>query len=108
MAPLVVRQYDVCRNGDRSSRSRIPFLIVLQSDLLSPLETVVVAPVVAERQAQTIKRLNPRLMLSGKAYRVVMQELAGIPRQRLGEAVANVRDRHAEFVGAVDLLFTGV
>ena len=108
MAPLVVRQYDVCRNGDRSSRSRIPFLIVLQSDLLSPLETVVVAPVVAEREALTIKRLNPRLMLSGKAYRVVMQELAGIPRQRLGQAVANVRDRHAEFVGAADLLFTGV
>ncbi len=37
-----------------------------------------------------------------------MQELAGIPRQRLGEVVANVRDRHAEFVGAADLCFTGV
>jgi hypothetical protein len=38
----------------------------------------------------------------------VMKELAGIPRQRLGEVVANERDRHAEFVGAVDLLFAGV
>lgn len=108
MAPLVVRQYDVCRNGERSSRGRVPFLVVLQSDLLLPLETVVVAPVVAEPQAQTIKRLNPRLMLSGKADRAVMQELAGIPRQRFGEVVANTRDRHADFVGAVDLLFTGV
>ncbi len=62
MAPLVARQYDVCRNGDRSSRNRVPFLIVLQSDLLSPLETVIVAPVVAERLAQAIKRLNPRLV----------------------------------------------
>jgi toxin CcdB len=71
------------------------------------LETVIVAPVVAERPASAIARLNPAITLEGKRYRVLMQEMAGVPRSRLGEAVGNCARQHAEFIAAVDLLFSG-
>ena len=107
MAPLVVRQFDICRNPDRASRARVPYLIVLQSDLLMPLETVVVAPVVPERAASIISKLNPALTMDGKPHRVLIQELAGVPKSRLGAVAANASDQRGEFIAAVDLLFTG-
>lgn len=104
----MTRQYDICKNPDRSSRQRVPFLLVLQSDLLSPLDTVIVAPVSPERPANAISKLNPVVMIENKHYRVSMIELAGVPRSLLGDVVANVARQHTEFVAAIDLLFTGV
>lgn len=104
----MIRQYDLCQNPDRNSRTRVPFLIVLQSDLLQPLETVVVAPVVPETPSSSVAKLNPVLTIDGKRYRVLMQELAGVPRNRIGEPLQNLASRHADFIAAVDLLFTGI
>lgn len=85
----------------------MPYLVVLQSDLLEPLETVIVAPVVAERSSAAIGKLNPAITFDTKRYRVVMQEMAGVPRSRLGEPVGNFSQLHAAFIAAVDLLFSG-
>lgn len=108
MAPLVIRQYDICKNPDRATRNRIPFFVVLQSDILSTLVTVIVAPLVPLASNVAIARLNPAIELQGKSYCITMQDLAGIPRKRLGAVVANVTERHTEFVAAVDLIFTGI
>src|SRR4051794_31103530 len=104
---MVVRQYDICRNPDRASRQRFPYLIVLQSDLLEPVETVVAAPA-ALNSGAAIARLNPVVEIGGKPHRILMQELAGVIRTRLGEVVGNARPQHAAFIAAIDLLFTGI
>ena len=104
----MTRQYDICSNTNKASRSRVPFVVVLQSDLMRDFQTVVVAPLMAETIATKISRLNPLLKVQGKSYRVSMAELAGVSRKQLGEVVANVQDQHLEFVGAIDLLFTGI
>lgn len=107
MAKLVV-QYDICKNPDKASRNRVPYLIVLQSDLLSPLVTVVVAPVILERTSSSISKLNPLIAIDGKKFRVSVQDMAGVPRNRLGAVVANAGKQHLDFVAAIDLLFTGI
>ena len=107
MAPLVIRQYDVCRNKDSGSRARIPYFVVLQSDILSGLGTVIVAPLVLLKSAPPISRLNPLIDLQGKRYSVTMQDMAGIPRSRLGTATLNVASQHSEFIAAIDLMFSG-
>ena len=103
---MVTRQYDVCRNANRATRQRFPLLIVLQSDLLAPLETVVAAPVAPE-PASAVAKLNPAIEILGKNYRVIMQEMAGVPRNSLGAVVGNAAKHHTALVGAIDLLFTG-
>ena len=108
LASLVMRQYDICRNPNSSSRKQMPFVVVLQADLLLDFKTVVVAPLMAETAATNISRLNPSVKVSGKTYRVSMAELAGISRQQLDEVVTNVEIQHREFVAAIDLLFTGI
>lgn len=87
----MTRQYDICRNPDRASKRRVPYLVVLQADLLQLLDTVLVAPVVPERPSNTIAKLNPVIEISGKRYRASMPDLAGVPRSRVGQVVvANV------------------
>ena len=103
-----MRQYDICRNNNSASRKLVPFVIVLQADLLRDFKTVVVAPLMAQMPATSISRLNPTVKLDGKVYRVSMVELASVLRKKLGEVVDNVEDQHREFVDAIDLLFTGI
>ena len=103
-----MRQYDICRNSNAASRKQVPFVIVLQADLLREFSTVVVAPLMAETAATKISRLNPSVKVLGKTYRVSMAELASVLRKQLGEVVANVEEQHSEFVAAVDLVFTGI
>lgn len=101
-------QYDICKNTHPGSRKRVPYLIVLQANLLKEFATVVVAPLMAEGPATRIARLNPVIKVEGKAYTAVMTEMAGVLRSSLGETVARAQDRHLEFVAAIDLLFTGI
>jgi toxin CcdB len=103
-----MRQYDICRNGNAASRKLVPFVVILQADLLSDFQTVIVAPLMAETLSTKINKLNPTVKVDGKTYRVSIAELAGVLRKQLGEVVANVEEQHLEFVAAIDLVFTGI
>ena len=103
-----MHQYDICRNKNTTSRKRVPYVVVLQADLLRDFHTVVVAPIMAETIATMISRLNPSVDIDGKTYRVSTAELASVLRSQLGDVVGNVQDQHRDFVGAIDLLFTGI
>lgn len=86
----------------------MPYVLVLQSDLLSTLETTIVARIMREAPINMVARLNPAIIPDGDTYRVRMQEMAALQRNRLGPAVGNLSNRHSEFVAAIDLLFTGI
>ncbi len=103
-----MHQYDICRNKNATSRKRVPYVVVLQADLLQDFHTVVVAPIIAETLATKISRLNPAVKIDGKTYRVSTAELASVLRSQLGEVVGNAQEQHRDFIGAIDLLFTGI
>jgi hypothetical protein len=102
-----VRQYDICENLNQRSRKLIPFFVVLQSDTLSDLRTVIVAPMVAKDARVHMERLYPAISIKKKVYMASMAELASIDSRRLGKAVGNCAESHTAFVSAVDLLFLG-
>ncbi len=103
-----MRQYDVCRNKNAATRKLVPFVVILQADLLQDFATVVVAPLRVETIATKIGRLNPTLKVQGKTYRASMAELASVLRNQLGDVVDNVENQHRDFVTAIDLIFTGI
>ncbi|MDR3056479.1 MAG: CcdB family protein [Zoogloeaceae bacterium] len=105
-----MRQFDVFPNPDTSSRTRFPYLVVLQSDLLERLEDIVVAPLRDPRQGKPVPmlRLNPGVEVMGATYLIFMQSLAAIPRRLLTAPVANLSPRRDEIIAALDVLFTGL
>jgi hypothetical protein len=103
-----MRQFDVVANPFPQSRSRQPYLIVLQSDLLTQdLRTVVVAPLEPEGSGTFADKLNPAIVVDGQSFRLVAQELVTVRRSVLGEARASAEHERGAIVGALDLLFTG-
>jgi toxin CcdB len=102
-------QFAVHRNLDSRTRKTVPYLLDVQSDLLEPLATRVVAPlIVVEEIRSPMQRLNPEFEIEGSRVVMSAAEIAGIPKRLLGEEVCSLRERRQDIIGALDLLLTGV
>ena len=103
-------QFSVYKNKNPKSRSTCPYLIDVQSDLLSDLGTRVVVPLI-KRGALTrkpIKNLMPAIRVDGQEFIMMVPQLAGIAAGDLGAPVANAAEHRGEVVAALDFLITGV
>ena len=95
----------------RRAGSRVRFVVDLQSDLLEPIATRVVAPLYPLPPGQKLlKGLNPEIEVPGDdgVFYLSVPELAAVQRSVLGERVGNLETRRADIVSALDLLFTGI
>lgn len=102
-------QFDVYRNLNIRTRRAVPFLLDVQTDLLSPLVTrVVVPPVRASEMRKQATHLNPQFSIGGAKMVMSTAELAGVPTQALGERVQSLKSRRNEIIAALDFLLTGV
>jgi toxin CcdB len=103
-----INQFDVVANPFSRSRDRQPYLVALQSDLLSQnLDTVVVAPLERAAADNVVDRLNPHLEVEGESLVLVAQELVTVRKAALGQARASVEGERDKIIAALDLLFTG-
>jgi len=102
-------QFDVYPNPNPASRSRVPFLVALPSDLLGTFDATVVAPLrlKANTEAIPVLRLNPLVQIDGTEYFLRPQELAAIATRSLKNPVANLSPQRDEILAALDFLFTG-
>jgi len=102
-------QFTVYRNENPGSKADFPFLVDVQSDLLSELRTRVVIPLCSRNwlDSEPITKLVPELEIDGEKYLALTPQLAGISVKDLGESVANLAQRRSDFIAALDLLVTG-
>ena len=102
-------QWTVYRNRNSETASEVPFLVEVQSDLLSQLGTRVVIPLYRKGGAslQPITRLTPEVEIEGEACLLMTPQLAGIALRELGAPVGTLNDRRSEIIAALDLLITG-
>jgi toxin CcdB len=101
------RQFDVVANPDPVEAAHRPYLVVLQSDVVSGLATTVVAPLVPREQMQGAQRLNPVLPVAGQEFWLATHELFAVDQRILGRRVATLADRRDEIIAALDFIFIG-
>lgn len=103
-------QFHVYENPNPSSHKHYPYLLDIQSDLLSELHTTVVVPLcpAALTKDMQISRLNPDLKLNGDIYIAMTQELAGIERRRLGKEVGDLSPFREQVMAAIDFMISGI
>ena len=101
--------FTVYANSDSKSQKTIPFLLDIQSDLLSTLETRVVVPLYLKTatKAHPISRLTPVLSFQNKTLVTMVPELAGVAKRHLGAPIGDLTSTRAEMIAALDLLITG-
>jgi toxin CcdB len=96
-------QFDIFAYGDA-------FLLNVQSDLLSGLNTRMVAPLLPLSTApKPAKRLNPVFKIGQASYVMCPQFMAAVPLAELGDKpFGSLAYEHFTIKAALDLLFDGV
>lgn len=107
---MVVRRFDVFRNSNPRSARTVPYLVLLQSELLDELPTQVVAPLVRATAlaGKGASRLNPAFEIEGEAVFLLTQQVGAVPVSSLSNRVANLEHSRDAIVAALDLLFSGI
>jgi toxin CcdB len=103
-------QWDVFVNPSERMRDILPFVVVLQSDLLNVLSTRLVAPLARHQPPlQGVSaRLSPRFEFAGESLTMVIQECAPLEARALRTAVGSLRSQSHRIVDALDAVVSGV
>jgi toxin CcdB len=103
-------QWDVYANPSARLRDQIPFLVDLQSDLLSGLESRFVAPLARTRLAAAglPRRLCPTYSVDGATVVLLPQEAGPIEARLLKRRVVSLRAHAHEIIDALDAVVSGV
>jgi toxin CcdB len=101
--------YSVFRNPNPGTNTAIPFLLDVQSEVLSMLGTRVVVPLYLTGAADVhaMSRLTPVVDFQGQPLVAMVPELAGIPRRELGAMAGDLLSSRGEILAAMELLLTG-
>jgi toxin CcdB len=100
------RQFDVVANPDPVDALHRPYLVVLQSDLVS-LHSTVVAPLVVHEQMKGAQRLNPIMTIDGHDYWLATHELFAVDQRILRGKVGTLSEHRDAVIASLDFLFTG-
>ena len=103
-------QFTVHRNTNPATKTAVPFLLNVQSDLIEDLGTRVAVPLypAVAMKGKTIRTLTPTFEIDGKQYVMVTPQLAGVPKKLLGASVTSLSAKRDEIISALDLLITGI
>jgi toxin CcdB len=87
----------------------IPYLVDVQTDLLSDLDTRVVVPLVRSASfGRPASRLHPMLTVEGQHVVMATHLLAAVRRGTLGASVASLLNQRDVIIAAIDVLWSGV
>jgi len=102
-------QFAVYRNRNPRTKSALPLLVDIQTDLLENLQTRVVIPLAraAALTRRPMSNLTPTVRFEDVEYVILTPQLAGIAAKELGAAVGDLTNERQRIVAAVDFLLLG-
>lgn len=103
-------QFIVYKNPNPNTRAQYPYLLDIQTDLLSELNTTIVIPLTPSKIAAPISlsRLNPTFLLDDMSFTAMTQDIAGIDRKQLGAQAHDLSAYRSEIMAAIDFVMSGI
>lgn len=103
-------QFTVYKNKNPNTKAHVPYLLDVQSNLLSELGTRVVIPLYAYAvlKGKLLTTLTPTFEIEGKNYVLMTLQLAGISKKELGAKVAELTAHRDSIIAALDFLTAGI
>ena len=103
-------QFSLYKNLDKSSSKAYPYLVDVQTDLLSGLDSRMVIPLtpvsMLDRKAPT--HLCPVIHLEVGDLVILTQQMTSVPAKILKEEVNDLSAFRNEIINALDFLITGI
>lgn len=102
-------QYDVFTNPSSRGAEGIPYVVVIQSDLLDALATRLTIPLAVLDEATRIpSALCPVIVVKGQRLHALAHYAAPLPARLLRRPVENVAAQAGALVSALDAVLSGV
>lgn len=103
-------QFDVYPNPSKTSKSLYPYLVDVQSPLLTDLATRIVIPL-GKRSAfgnQAMKGLTPDITFGHQEFLLLTPQISSIPAKYLKNPIGSLSHFRTQIVSALDLAITGI
>ena len=102
-------QYDVYTNPSRSVADGIPYVVVIQSDLLDALATRLTIPLaVLDSATLAPTALCPVIVVNSQRLHALAHYAAPLPAKLLRRPVDNVAPQASALVSAMDVVLSGI
>ena len=102
-------QYDVFTNPSSSAAEGIPYVVVIQSDLLDALPTRLTIPLaVPDIATKAPATLCPVIVVKGQRLQALAHFAAPLPGRLLRRRVDNVAAQASALVSAMDAVLSGI
>ena len=102
-------QYDVFANPSRSAAEGIPYVVVIQSDLLNALATRMTMPLaIFDTATKVPTALCPFITVKGKRLHALAHYAAPLPAKALRRPIDNVVAQASALVSAMDAVLSGI
>ncbi|MGO1659031.1 MAG: CcdB family protein [Marinobacter sp.] len=103
-------QFDVYPNPSKTSRAHYPYLVDIQSPLLTDLVTRIVIPL-GKRAAfgdQAMQGLTPEITFADQELLLLTPQISALPEKQLKNPIGSLSHFRDQIVGALDLAVTGI
>ena len=105
----LMAQYDVFPNPSSSAANGIPYVVVIQSDLLDALATRLTMPLaVLDVAVKVPTALCPFISVKGQRLHALAHYAAPLPAKVLRRRVDNVAAQASALVSAMDAVLSGI
>jgi len=103
-------QFCAYKNSNPATRAQYPYLLDIQSGLLSGLRTTTVIPLCPSKSVASISlsRLNPTFVLNGENFTAMTQDIAGVDRNQLSSQAYDLSSYRSDIIAAVDFVLSGI
>ena len=103
-------QFDVYANPSSHSKAHYPYLVDIQSAVLTRLASRIVIPLGRSSAfgGEAMKGLTPMLSFDGEELLLLTPQIASVPEKQLRKPVGSLAHFREQIIAALDLAITGV
>ena len=103
-------QFDVFHNPSSTTRSVYPYIVDIQSPVISDIETRIVVPLgkLQHFKNEGMKGLTPEVEYDGEKLLLLIPQIASIPSKTLKNPIGSLSHFRDEIIAALDFAVTGV
>lgn len=103
-------QFDVYQNPSRNTRNLFPYIVDIQSPIISDISTRIVVPLgkIQNFKSESMKGLTPELEYDGEKLLLLIPQIASIPSKNLKRPIGSLSHFRDEIIAALDFAITGI
>jgi toxin CcdB len=105
-----MRQFDVYANPSKTTRKAYPFIVDIQSNVISAIATRIVVPLGSKSHFRNegMTGLTPTVEYGGENLLLLIPQIASVPAKSLKNPIGSLSHLRDEIIAALDFAIKGI